>query len=698
MKNYTESAPASLADSNREKKTYFPRAACELVYSYSSFGLTPVNGPCGRHSCVDTSRFCRSTDSQMMRMLCSWLAINSPGRPSARGPTHWRSHACVGCLDEDNASSGLWADFTQGEKEAEGQPLGKNQDSEDSGPMVLREDGWDEPTGPEELPPGVDVVLEPIATYLPLLMQRKYGDDWELLLADGDSTAPSPAEGTGDVFAPVSDGDDESQMELPPTVQNGGDDAIEDGALQSDLPSQLGASRSDEAGLVAWLATASPQEVAAELSPQLGEFLLAQRGKALPKPFPLSEWQQIYLTAITSESRYVELTSTWANLRVCLAENFDDLAMGDDPATEPDAAGSALRKAQALHAATGMPALAETTCCHVSDQGSKPPSETIYNVDDTVDELILRMRPSSAPEREVLFTSAGAYVDADATVVGTGVCSMPLGVAEARHATIATSTALDDLFVKVAEAKGLKFVGSSDFEDFYQLQEVKKGGKLRRKKGGSLLLQQKILREAEVLDASILKVSSFLNHMVDVELMEACGEELAERLEDTQATKVLTVEATGLLPGMFVGKALQLPVVFARKSRQIGVSDSYQTSFKSSTRSTAQDLYVSTEYLNPGDRVLIIDDFLAGGTTADALIRLCRMAGATVVGGGVLIEKINDAGRAFLSGYEIKFESLAVVEIKPSGQVECGDSAQALAALADETSPPRRVVDGVESG
>ena len=144
----------------------------------------------------------------------------------------------------------------------------------------------------------------------------------------------------------------------------------------------------------------------------------------------------------------------------------------------------------------------------------------------------------------------------------------------------------------------------------------------------------------------------------------------------TNVLQVLTVEATGLLPGMFVAKALQLPVVFARKSRQIGVSDSYQTSFKSSTRSTAQDLYVSTEvrrhaisicslssttrmigcisqYLNPGDRVVIIDDFLAGGTTADALIRLCRMAGASVVGGGFLIEKINDAGRAFLSGYQV---------------------------------------------
>lgn len=80
--------------------------------------------------------------------------------------------------------------------------------------------------------------------------------------------------------------------------------------------------------------------------------------------------------------------------------------------------------------------------------------------------------------------------------------------------------------------------------------------------------------------------------------------------------------------------------MFARKSRQIGISDSYQTSYKSTTSSKQQDLYVSTEYLNPGDRVVVIDDFLAGGTTADALMRLCRMAGATVVGGGFLIEKV----------------------------------------------------------
>jgi len=287
-------------------------------------------------------------------------------------------------------------------------------------------------------------------------------------------------------------------------------------------------------------------------------------------------------------------------------------------------------------------------------------------VDEAVDELLTRMRPSSAPEREVFYTAAAAFVSDNATFIGEGACSMPLGMAEARHATIATSTACDDLFVKVAEGLELKFVGSDAFDDFYKLQTLKKTGKLAKKTGGSMLLKEKILREATVLDASILKVSSFLNHMVDVELMEACGEELAERLEETQATKVLTVEATGLIPGMFVGKALSLPVVFARKSRQIGVSDSYQTSYKSSTKANAQDIYVSCEYLTPGDRVIIIDDFLAGGTTADALIRVCRMAGAKVVGGGFLIEKANDAGRAFLSGYEIPMESLVTVDIKDS--------------------------------
>ena len=584
---------------------------------------------------------------------------------------------------------------------------------------------WDEPTGPEEAPDGITV--EPVANYLAQLMQRKYGDDWELLLSDVDEdlygeedgdeedeaidTEAKPASASGyvdEVAHGTEDGEDdeagsEELRRLVSQQQAAGGDAEEDEEEDEDAAEAAEAeAEEEELALISSMAATTPEKMAEALSPSLADFLLAQRDGTIhvPEPFPKSEWEQVYLTALTDPMRYSELSMTWANLRVCLSANFADLSVGEDPAAEPDAIGSALRKARRLHAATGLPALAETTCCHVAGLSTKPPSETQYIMGDSVMELILRMRPGSPPERECVFTSAGAYVDGETTIIGQGVCNMPLAVAEARHATIATSTALDDLFVKVAEEKGLKFVGTDAFDDFYELQQLKKGGKLQRNTGGSSLLKQRIMREAEVLDASILKVSSFINHMVDVELMEACGEELAERLEETQATKVLTVEATGLLPGMFVGKALQLPVVFARKSRQIGVSDSYQTSFKSSTKASVQDLYVSTEvrillfvcwcvsalrffltllaclvcvcaqYLNPGDRVIIIDDFLAGGTTADALIRLCRMAGAIVVGGGFLIEKLTDAGRAFLSGYQVPLESLALVDIKENGAIQ----------------------------
>jgi len=602
--------------------------------------------------------------------------------------------------DESEAVTGpdLFADFVvePDRGSAAAMDIEGDDDDDDDGDWVDVDEDWDEPSGPEEPPPGV--VVESIAKYLPQLLRKKYGDDWELLLADSDEDGDDEdgatvvdADGEEDDAVDVSassfveevahddeeDEDGPSEAELRALVAKAADAEDDEDADEDADADEIRVADLD----VSHLAESSPEEIAESLSPKLAEFLVAQAAGdvALPRPFPESEWLHVFVTAMSQDRRSEEMAATWANLRVLLAENFDDLTTAvEDPAAEPDAAASALMKARALHAATGLACLAETTCVHVVGDGAKPPSETLYSAEAEggVDEMLARMRPSSAPEREVFYSSAAAFVDANHTFVGEGGCSMPLGIAEARHATIATSTACDDLFVQVAEGLGLKFVGSDAFDDFYKLQTLKKTGKLAKKTGGSMLLKEKILREATVLDASILKVSSFLNHMVDVQLMEACGEELAERLEDTQPTKVLTVEATGLIPGMFVGKALSLPVVFARKSRQIGVSDSYQTSYKSSVKANTQDLYVSIEYLNPGDRVIIIDDFLAGGTTADALIRLCRMAGATVVGGGFLIEKSNDAGRAFLSGYEIPLESLSLVEIT-DGQVRIVESEEA---------------------
>lgn len=199
------------------------------------------------------------------------------------------------------------------------------------------------------------------------------------------------------------------------------------------------------------------------------------------------------------------------------------------------------------------------------------------------------------------------------------------------------------------------------------------------------------MREGTLLRDGILKVSAFINHMVDVDLMEECGVELAERLRDTMPNKVLTVESTGLIPALPVAKTLGIPLLFGRKSRPITISDSFQTTYRSATKGTVNEIVVSCEYLHPGDRVVIIDDFLAGGSTAEALFKLASMAHAKVVGVGVLIEKMSSGGRAFLSGYDVPVESLAKVDI-------VGPKDEPPRLVVHEEEPWARKEDAVHDG
>lgn len=170
-------------------------------------------------------------------------------------------------------------------------------------------------------------------------------------------------------------------------------------------------------------------------------------------------------------------------------------------------------------------------------------------------------------------------------------------------------------------------------------------------------------------------------------LIEACGEELAVRLERTMPSKILTVEATGLIPAIFVGRHLGVPVVFARKSRPMTISDAYSVSYRSATKGTIQELVVSEEYLAASDRVLLIDDFLAGGSTAEALFKLIKMANAKVVGVGVLIEKLTASGRAFLSGYEVQMESLVKVAMLEGGRIDVLDEPPFIVPPSRDDAP-----------
>ena len=183
-------------------------------------------------------------------------------------------------------------------------------------------------------------------------------------------------------------------------------------------------------------------------------------------------------------------------------------------------------------------------------------------------------------------------------------------------------------------------------------------------------LEQRILRDGQDLGDGILKVDSFVNHQVDAELMDQCGQELARRFVNIRATKVLTAEISGIAPALMTALYLKLPVVYARKSKPITMPDQvYLTLAPSHTKGRMVELIVSPEYLANGERVLIIDDFLASGATILGLARLAKAAGAQVVGIGALIEKTFEGGREALKPLGLPIESLACISAMEHGQI-----------------------------
>ena len=175
-------------------------------------------------------------------------------------------------------------------------------------------------------------------------------------------------------------------------------------------------------------------------------------------------------------------------------------------------------------------------------------------------------------------------------------------------------------------------------------------------------LIERIRRDGRNLGNGILKVDGFINHQVDPMLMDACGRELARRFANVRATKVLTAEISGIAPALTTALHLGLPVVYARKTKPITMPDQvFLTTAPSHTKGRMVELIVSPEYLADGERILIIDDFLASGATIWGLVRLAQTAGATIVGIGALIEKVFEGGRDLLKPLGVPIESLAVI-------------------------------------
>ena len=176
-------------------------------------------------------------------------------------------------------------------------------------------------------------------------------------------------------------------------------------------------------------------------------------------------------------------------------------------------------------------------------------------------------------------------------------------------------------------------------------------------------LEERILKDGIIRKGNVLKVDSFLNHQMDIELLDKIGEEFYKRFSNIPITRVLTIETSGIALAYATARFFKVPVVFAKKSKSINVdNDVYIAEVESFTHKCTNNVIVSKKYINEGDNVLIIDDFLANGCAVKGLISIVETAGAKVGGIGIAIEKGFQNGGKMIREMGYNLESLAIVE------------------------------------
>ena len=177
------------------------------------------------------------------------------------------------------------------------------------------------------------------------------------------------------------------------------------------------------------------------------------------------------------------------------------------------------------------------------------------------------------------------------------------------------------------------------------------------------LLEKRIMQDGEVYPGNILKVSSFLNHQMDIDLLSQMGQEWARLFAGEGVNKILTIEASGIGIAAIVARVFNVPVVFAKKAQSINLDGTvYATRVQSFTHGKIFDVIVSKKFVGPEDHLLLIDDFMANGCAMNGLIEVCEDAGATIEGIGIAIEKGFQEGGAKLRQRGYQLESLAIVD------------------------------------
>ena len=183
-------------------------------------------------------------------------------------------------------------------------------------------------------------------------------------------------------------------------------------------------------------------------------------------------------------------------------------------------------------------------------------------------------------------------------------------------------------------------------------------------------LEEKILKEGKVLPGNILKVGSFLNHQLDVDFIMEMGKEIARLFENSDVTKILTIETSGIAIAVGAAAAMHIPVVFAKKNKTSNISgDVYKTVVHSYTHGTDYTVVVEKDYLKKGDNILIVDDFLANGKALAGLFDIISQSGASAAGAACAIEKGFQRGGDQLRAEGIRVESLAIIDSMEDGNI-----------------------------
>lgn len=184
------------------------------------------------------------------------------------------------------------------------------------------------------------------------------------------------------------------------------------------------------------------------------------------------------------------------------------------------------------------------------------------------------------------------------------------------------------------------------------------------------LLKQRMIKDGDIRTGNIIKVDSFLNHQIDIDLLNEIGKEFKSRFAEIKIDKILTVEASGIAIAVIAAQYFNVPVVFAKKTESKNLDkDTYKSDVYSYTKDKTYTIRVSKRYLNKGENILIVDDFLAKGKAAQGLIDIIEKAKCNVSGIGIVIEKGFQNGGGEIREKGIKLESLAIVDSIKNGEI-----------------------------